>query len=455
MDSSLSALPASLKHLSLFAPYGDLVDGSRGLVEYNDMLKRPIEAWKYILSTCEKSTVSLDNTILFVDAAFMGSSNDVQVDAFKGSPDWAAFKGRIELVRTPYLLNYLEEEEIYADALEAGVHIGHVAPHTARVAALWAVLTRLRAPTGKGLDEPLAAVFNKLTPLQKAELYATGAPPDTFGEEESKLLRASVPLLYKDGVRNHPYEGRVGASPREVKMVLLQAGQTPDCPCVGPPAVFRELQDLVEDASLYAFLQIKPEGEFLDARGAIGVVREHFVDLALGELQQASGLVAPQQHAELFDRYVLHVTHWIRREQIRNPVTGAYEDPSEQLLGEVEAHLGVQGEPRGFREGLMSRIGAWRVEHPTDAIDYAVLFPAYLRRIRDDYFEQHRQRLRGALEDFLQAYGDPDGGPATLADADRQAMVLAMHATLTADLGYCTRCAVDTAAVVLQERLGG
>lgn len=454
MDSSLSALPASLKHLSLFAPFGDLVDGNRGVIEYNDMLKRSLEAWKYILSTCENSTVSLDNTILFLDAAFLGSSNDVQLDAFKASPDWAAFKGRIELVRTPYLLNYLEEEEIYADALEAGVHAGHVAPHTERIAAIWAVLTRLRRPTGEDLPEDVAAVAQKLTPLQKAELYATGAPPDTFSEEDNKLLRTSVSLLWRDGARNHPYEGRVGASPREVKMVLLQAGQTPEHPCVGPLAVLRELEGLVQDATLYAFLQIKPEGEYLDPRGAIGVVRGHHLDLALGELQQASGLVAPQQHAELFDRYVLHVTHWIRREQIRNAVTRAYEDPSAELMSEVEGHLGVQGDPRGFREGLMSRIGAWRVDHPTDAIDYAVLFPAYLRRIRDDYFEQHRQRLRGALQDFVTVYGEPDGAVGQIGDAERQARAESMHATLTRTLGYCTHCAVDTAVVVLHERLG-
>ncbi len=451
MDASLGALPPSLKHLSLFAPHGDLIDANRGVVEYNDLLKRPFEAWKYLLSTCEKSSVSLENMIVFLDAVFLGSTNDAQLDAFKESAEFVAFKGRIELVRTPYLLDYSQEQEIYEDALEGGETQRHVAPHTARVAALWAVLTRLRQPRAAEYPKDLAELVPGLTPLQKAELYATGRPPVSSTEEEAKLLRQGVRLLRQDGERNQPYEGRVGASPRELKMVLLHAAQDQDHACVSPLAVIKQLRSLVEDPSLYPFLQVRPEGAYLAAAAFIDVVRDDLLDHMLEELQHATGLVSPSQHEELFDRYVLNVTHWIRNEKIRNRITGEHEAPSESLMAEVEKHLQISGKPADFRHSLIGRIGAWRVDHPDAAVDYAQLFPGYLHRIKESYFDTHRKGLAQSLRDFLTVHGEDP--PGRLQDAERQARMERMLRLLCDELGYCRHCAVDAAAVVLRERV--
>src|SRR5262249_16275100 len=51
LDRSLSSLPASLQNLSLHDVAGELVDGNRGIIEYNDLLKRPLDTYKYLLST--------------------------------------------------------------------------------------------------------------------------------------------------------------------------------------------------------------------------------------------------------------------------------------------------------------------------------------------------------------------------------------------------------------------
>src|SRR5579883_3227934 len=49
MDRSLAALPSALQSLSLYEYSGELVDSNRGLIEYSDLLKRPLEAYKYLL----------------------------------------------------------------------------------------------------------------------------------------------------------------------------------------------------------------------------------------------------------------------------------------------------------------------------------------------------------------------------------------------------------------------
>ena len=34
------------------------------------------------------------------------------------------------------------------------------------------------------------------------------------------------------------------------------------------------------------------------------------------------GLVEERRYIERFERYVAHVSHWVKKEKIRNPVTG-------------------------------------------------------------------------------------------------------------------------------------
>ncbi|MBI3542928.1 MAG: hypothetical protein HY075_06625 [Deltaproteobacteria bacterium] len=146
MDKSLSFLPTSLQSVSLFELSGDLVEGNRGMVEYADLLKRPIDTFKYLLITCETGSVNVGPSIAFLDTVLVGSTNELQLDAFKEFPDFTSFKARIELVRVPYLLEYSEEKKIYDINLKKVAGDKHVSPHTTYVAALWAVLTRLKKP---------------------------------------------------------------------------------------------------------------------------------------------------------------------------------------------------------------------------------------------------------------------------------------------------------------------
>ncbi len=108
-DRSLTSLPKALQHTSLFEPAGPLVDANRGLLEFSDLLKRPVEAFKYLLATVETATVSMDSFVLHLDMVFMASTNETYLDVFKEHPDFPSFKGRIELVKVPFLLSYDDE----------------------------------------------------------------------------------------------------------------------------------------------------------------------------------------------------------------------------------------------------------------------------------------------------------------------------------------------------------
>src|SRR5512141_1041782 len=129
LHPSQANLPAALQTAVLFEAQGALVTANRGLIEYSDLLKRPLEAFKYLLGFSETSQVPLEHFVLQLDEVLIASSNEKHLGAFKELPDFASFKGRIELVRVPYLRRYKLEQQIY-DAQITPTTVGkHVAPH--------------------------------------------------------------------------------------------------------------------------------------------------------------------------------------------------------------------------------------------------------------------------------------------------------------------------------------
>src|SRR5256884_633807 len=112
-DRSHGALPGALQNLALFEPYGPLVAGNRGVIEFSDLLKRPLEHYKYLLGTVETGVARMSHLLLHLDCALIASTNEKHLSAFKEMSDFASFKGRIELVRVPYLRTVGEERQGY------------------------------------------------------------------------------------------------------------------------------------------------------------------------------------------------------------------------------------------------------------------------------------------------------------------------------------------------------
>ncbi|MEO5668158.1 MAG: serine protein kinase PrkA, partial [Bdellovibrionota bacterium] len=163
LDRSLANLPAALQSLNLFQLEGHLIDGNRGMIEFNDLLKRPLEHFKYLLSTSETGTLSLGGILVFLDTVFIGSTNDRQLEAFREHPEYNSFKARIELVKVPYLLRYTEEEKIYAETARKAAGTKEILPHTTRILALWAVAARLKKPLLKNKNALLSKVLETLS----------------------------------------------------------------------------------------------------------------------------------------------------------------------------------------------------------------------------------------------------------------------------------------------------
>ncbi|HXU71582.1 MAG TPA: serine protein kinase PrkA [Polyangia bacterium] len=453
MDRSLGALPTALQSVALYEYSGELVDGNRGLIEYSDLLKRPLEAYKYLLGTVEHAEVAVQNTIVFCDQFFIGSSNESHLAVFKEVPEFQSFKGRLELIRVPYILDYEEEQKIYEEQIHDGAVGRHIAPHTAFVAALWATLTRMRKPLPEKYPKGLADLVAKLTPLEKAELYAHGRAPDGLTPEQTKDLLGNIDKIWGESDAYPNYEGRTGASPREVKVLLLNAAQHGKFTCVSPLAVFEEMEELVKNVTVYEFLKQEPlPGGYHENKKFIYIVREKFLDIVDDEVRSSMGLVEERQYADLFGKYVTHVSHWTKKEKLRNPLTGRLDDPDEDMMTEVEKTLGMGQKRDDFRHEVISRIAAWSIEHPGQKIDFATVFPRQLQQLREAYFDQRKKILKKTLEEVLQYLAD--GADKVRGRLDREAFerVETTLRNLKTSRGYCEHCARDAVSYLLRKR---
>ena len=404
-DRSLASLPASLQHLNLFEPMGHLVEGNRGVIEYNDLLKRPVEAFKYLLATTESNAVRLDQLTFFIDAILIGSCNFEMLQAFLEMPDFSSFKGRIELIRVPYLRDIDAERAVYDQTIKTLQRRVFVTPDVGDWLASWAVMTRLERPQPVHFPKQLRSVIEGLSPLEKAELYRKGRAPSHLSLDERRLLTQHVVELYQEPISGGIYEGWLGASPRELKGLLLSMGRpnedhhdinvgaTADVNhhFISPIRLFEALKSLCKEDSVYAFLRRKASGKFYQPKAFVDELKEAYLKWFKEQLFNVMGLTEPEGELNQLKDYIHHLRYKLSGEKVVNPHTGISEDPNEILLREVERRLGVKSDVDQARSNMLHQIAKWRIENPDSELDYTEIFEDELRTLHSSYLEETRE----------------------------------------------------------------
>ncbi len=446
MDRSTSTLPASLHNVSLYEYGGELTAANRGLIEYSDLLKRPLQAYKYLLSTVEKASVPLPNASLFLDMVYMGTTNEIHLAAFKQVPEFQSFRGRLAMIRVPYLLDFTQEMKIYEEKIVEAAGDRHVAPHCTYVAALWSVLTRMRKPNKDHFSQNVRTVIADMTPLEKAELYALGKTPDRLGTESSKSLLSVLPEIWSEWENHSDYEGRTGVSPREIMQVIFHAATHRDYSYMSPLAILDEIDDLIANVSVYEFLRQDPKSGYLDHKSFVNIVRDSLTNRIDDEIRACLGLVDEAAYDDIFRKYINHVTHWTRKEKIYNEAKGISEEPDSQFMKEIEEVLATGKDAKDFRKDFIGRIGAWSLDHPKEDPDYTVIFADEYKRLHLAYYERQKQPVREGVQALLHYLS---GGSALLSAEQKQIAQQALTAMIE-NYGYTQDSAKDAASLLRQ-----
>ena len=448
-DRSLSSLPPSLQTLTLFEPMGDLVDANRGILEFNDLLKRPVEAFKYLLATCENGVVRLDTMDLYLDLVLIGSCNADHLTAFKQIPDFASFKERLELVTVPYLVDFPMESQIYWEQLRSLNEEINVGPHVPDVLGLWAVLCRLERPMGwEGLDDEVIKGIQNMSVMEKANLYAYGALAGGLSREAANTLRSSIPAIFSERMNHEHYEGRYGPSPRELKGLLLSAARFSESTLTGVE-ILAALYELTQKTAVYPFLSLEPDGDYHNPEQVITTVNEWYLNVVEDELHQAMGLVDQTATVELLKTYIDHVVHYIRKEKRANPVTGRSEDPDAALMKDVEKKLQVDPKDTdAFRESMVHRIAAWSMDNRDESLVYEDIFADIVSGLNEAFYQEKRKQADRIKRNLVALMTSED--PRLETNEREQAESTLRR--LEEDFGYPAECALEVVAFLLRHR---
>jgi predicted Ser/Thr protein kinase len=346
------------------------------------------------------------------------------------------------------LRSWADEQAIYDAQIVPQIR-KHVAPHATRIAAMFSALTRMRKPNPERYTKATRDVVSSLTALEKMDLYGTGAVPTRLDEESARLVRTALPEIYQESDTYSIYEGSMGASPREMRSVLLDAAQNPMYECLSPFAVLEELDRLCERTSEYAWLQEEPrEGGYHDHEKARQSLRARLLDMLEVEFRAATGLVDDNRARELFERYIQHVSHWSKGEKLRNAHTGAYEEPDQRLMEEVESLLKSPDEAQQLRNSLLNTIAAWAIDHPDRELDIAAVFVEPIRRMQEAVFVERRGAVAKLIRDVVVVLRDKN----VKLETSRKQEVLAVIERLKKRYGYEESSAADAGAVLIRER---
>ncbi len=448
-------LPGVLQGSLLIEAFGDLVDANHGVVEYSDFLKRPLETNKYLLTTSEKGTINLSGYTGYLDLVMTGTANEKHLSLFKRSTDFPSFKGRIELIPVPYLLRYSREAELYQRHIGYYSRGRHVTPHTATVAALWAVLTRLRRPSAKNYSPDLAPLVARLTPLEKAMLYDHNEIPLHLKDSERKLLLNNIRRIREElddtesefeGIVGAEYEGRRGASPREMLGLLADAAENRSYGCLTPMAVLEQLDKLTKDVSLYEFLRIPVDNGYNDCLRAIEDVKQYYLATVVQEVYASIGLVDEEEYERIFEEYFHHVKAFDLGEKLYLPARSEYVEASEDLMGRIEGLMNINESIEMYRSNLMTKIAAYSLDNPHEPIRYDTLFPDVYNTLKQSFYSERDRVLRGVENNMLRQGSDDF----EFLSSTEQAQVVEALDTMNSRYGYCHSCAKDVIAFVLR-----
>ena len=390
MDRRLASLPPSLQSLNLFSMSGEVVLANRGILEFSDLLKRPLDTFKYLLMTMESKTINLQGILTELDIFFIGSSNEIHFAAFKQHPDFNSFKGRFNFLKVPYLMNYREEEKIYHEQISKLKEEATFEPHALSALCLWSVMTRMRAPVGKNFqDEKLGRIAEALSPLEKCLLYASKETPDAFDSESRQILKMGVNEVMNEYENDSMYEGKFGISPREVKQIIYDLAYNHRN--VTFIEVLENLKELNEKKAEYDFLNISHQGEYHNPKKFIDLIGVWSLDILDSEVRDSLGLVDDRSYEDYISKYILSINAVIKGEKVKNTVTGKFELPDSYFIKEFESNVHINEEPEKFRSNLIARLGAYALDHRGKPIVYSEVFEDLVHLLQESFRKEQKK----------------------------------------------------------------
>jgi len=315
---------------------GEFNVANRGVIEFIELLKLETAfLYDLLTATQEKQIKPRKFAQTDIDEVIIGHTNNPEYKKLQNDELMEAFKDRTIKVDVSYNLELSEERRIYERDFAPSKTPKHIAPHTIEVAAMWAILTRLKDPRD-----------SNITLMQKLKLYDGKTLPGYTIDNVQELKDEGKELK----------EGMEGISPRFIQDKLSAAMSTDKYSHVNPFILMNEVRNGLKHHALVT----KDQRSRYDA--LLTAVEEEYTDIVKNEVQRA--ICADEEAiSRLCANYVDNVKAYCQKERIKNKYTGQEEEPDEQLMRSIEEKIDIPASRKDdFRRELMNYIGALAVD---------------------------------------------------------------------------------------------
>ncbi|MBW7875914.1 MAG: protein prkA [Candidatus Cloacimonetes bacterium] len=313
---------------------GELNKANRGIMEFIEMLKAD-ERFLYILLTLsqERQIKTPRFPLVSADEVIIAHTNESEYKEFIMDPTKEALMDRIIKVDVKYNLSVNQEEKIYEKLLksEAKKLTKHVEPYSIKMAAMFAVLTRLEDP-------------KKMTLVQKMKLY-NGESIEGYKEKDLKEIKMETKR-----------EGLFGISPRSMVNIIANTLISDEVITLNAFAIMHNIHDSLQ-MGRFPKVSAEEAERYLDL---LDLVRKEFNEVAKAEVLKAFLASYEPAMEALCANYLDHVEAFINHDKVKDPVTGEDLPPDETLMRSIEEKIGGITEARKeqFRASLMASIGS-------------------------------------------------------------------------------------------------
>ena len=303
--------------------------GNRGIVEFVEVFKNEIEfLHTMITATQEKNVPSPGKqAMIYFDGVILAHCNEAEWNKFKAEHTNEAILDRIVRVNIPYTLEFEQEVKIYKKLIGRSDFDCHIAPHTLEVAAMFAVLSRLKPS-------------NKVDPLTKMKIY---------NGEEIVEKGAIKKVDIKDLREEVEDEGMTGISTRfvmkAIDAALADSTKNMITPISIRDALIKQVKEQIVNADnrkyCLQFLQKTLHAEYLS--------------LLEKEITKAFVTAYDEQAESLFNNYLDHAEAYVNNTKVKDRVTSEDMEPDEKFLQSIEEQIGIKGSAKNnFRADITS-----------------------------------------------------------------------------------------------------
>ncbi len=316
---------------------GEFNIANRGIVEFVEMLKLDVAFLYDLLGASQEHKIKPKKFAQTdIDEVIIGHTNEAEYKRLVNNEFMEALRDRTIKIDIPYITRLSDEIRIYEKEFNpTRVKGKHIAPHTAEVAAMWAVLTRLEEPKKHNLQL-----------IQKMKLYDGKALPG-YSQDTVKELR-----------KESKQEGMTGISPRYVQDKISNALVSDVAEgTINPFMVLNELEKGLVGHSLITAEDLRKR-----YRELITVVKSEYDEIVKNEVQRA---ISADEEAisKLAGNYIDNIKAYTLKEKLKNRYTGQDEAPDERLMRAIEEKIDIpENRKDDFRREIMNFIGAKAIE---------------------------------------------------------------------------------------------